>query len=197
MAAKFMTKHALNIDAIVKTFTPLWRSCNGFKIRNIVNHRILFVFDDEFEVENIIHGEPWNFDKHLVIMEQFEVSNLVDTLKFDKTMFWVQVHGIPYKYMNVKVAKKIYEVLVKVIHSTNPAETDGGNFLRVRVIMDISSPLCRGRVIALASGEKIWVSFKYERLPNICYWCGCFNHDDKDCGLWLESGGSLTEEKKQ
>ena len=125
LAAKFMTKHALNIDAIIKTFTPLWRSCNGFKIRNIVNHRILYFFDDEFEVENIIHGEPWNFDKHLVIMEQFEVSNLVDTLKFDKTMFWVQVHGIPYKYMNVKAAEKIYEVLVKVIHSTNPAETDG------------------------------------------------------------------------
>ena len=58
LAAKFMTKHALNIDAIAKTFTPLWRSCNGFKIWNIGDHRILFVFDDKFEVENIIHGEP-------------------------------------------------------------------------------------------------------------------------------------------
>ena len=69
--------------------------------------------------------------------------------------------------------------------------------MRVRVIMDISLPLCRGRVIALVNGEKIWVSFKYKHLPNICYWCGSFNHDDKDCGLWLESGGNLTEEKKQ
>ena len=96
-----------------------------------------------------------------------------------------------------KAAEKICEVLGKVIHSTNPAEIDGGNFMRVRVIMDISLPWCRGCVIALANGEKIWVSFKYERLPNICYWCGCFDHDDKDCGLWLESGGSLTKEKKQ
>ena len=96
-----------------------------------------------------------------------------------------------------KAAEKICEVLGKVIHSTNPAEIDGGNFMRVRVIMDISLPWCRGCVIALANGEKIWVSFKYERLPNICYWCGCFDHDDKDCGLWLESGGSLMEEKKQ
>ena len=94
-------------------FTPIWRSRNSIKIWNIGDHRILFVFDDKFEVENIIHGEPWNLDKHLVVMERYEVSNPVDTLKFDRTMFWVQVHGIPYKYMNVKVAEKIYEVLGK------------------------------------------------------------------------------------
>ena len=178
-----MTKRALNIDSITKTFTPLWWLRNGFKIRYIGDHRILFVFDDKSEVENIIHGEPWNFDKHLVVMEWYEVRNLVDTLKFDRTMFWVQVHGIPYKYMNVKAVEKIWKVLGKVIHSIDPYETDGGNFMKVRVIMDISLPLCRGLVIALANGEKIWVSFKYECLPNICYWCGCFDSDDKDCGL--------------
>ena len=35
------------------------------------------------------------------------------------------------------------------------------------------------------------MSFKYERLPNICYWCGCLTHSDKDCDLWLDSEGTL------
>ena len=28
-------------------------------------------------------------------------------------------------------------------------------------------------------GEKLWVTFKYERLPIVCYICGRFGHDDK------------------
>ena len=69
--------------------------------------------------------------------------------------------------------------------------------MRVRVTLDVYQPLCRGRVIKLKEGGKTWVNFKYERLPNICYWCGCFDHSDKDCDLWIQSKGSLQLESQQ
>ena len=39
--------------------------------------------------------------------------------------------------------------------------------------------------------------FKYERLLNICYWCGLVSHDDKECSLWLISKGSLKADDQQ
>ena len=45
--------------------------------------------------------------------------------------------------------------------------------------------------------KKTWITFKYERLPNICYWCGRLDHNDRDCEIWLESEGSLTKNQKQ
>ena len=63
--------------------------------------------------------------------------------------------------------------------------------------MDFSQPLCRERVVSLEEGGQVWVSFKYEQLPNICYWCGWLDHDDKDCPLWIKSKGSFRRQDKQ
>ena len=70
-------------------------------------------------------------------------------------------------------------------------------FFLVRVMLDVTLPLCRGRVITLPSGEKRWIRFKYERLLSLCYWCGCLNHDDRDCELWVQSNGTLTLDQQQ
>ena len=68
---------------------------------------------------------------------------------------------------------------------------DGGNFMRVQVSIDLGLTLCQGRLISLNGNKDVWVSFKYKRLPNICYRCGRLTHDDRDCDLWIESEGTL------
>ena len=52
-------------------------------------------------------------------------------------------------------------------------------------------------MVSLDSGKELWVNFKYERLPNLCFWCGCLMHDDQDGHLWVESEGNLLAESKQ
>ena len=63
--------------------------------------------------------------------------------------------------------------------------------------IDILQPLCRGRKARRADGKEFWISFKYERLPNYCYWCGRLTHAEKECELWLRSKGSLRCETQQ
>ena len=67
----------------------------------------------------------------------------------------------------------------------------------VRVQVDITKPLGRGRKIGLSDGEESQVSFKYECLPNLCYWCGNLTHQDRDCSLWQRRKGTLKEGDQQ
>lgn len=73
------------------------------------------------------------------------------------------------KFMNPTVAEGLCEIVGQVQSQPNSKTEECGGFMRVRVLADISQPLCRGRVISLDDDKELWVSFKYERLPNICY----------------------------
>ena len=168
--AKFLTKRSLNVEAIAKTFNPLWRTRNGFKIQNLGDHKILFTFENKADVGRILSEELWSSDKHLVVMQRYERACPLKDLKFEKATFWVQLHGLPFRFMTKGAAEKICYTVGVVITTTDPLSSDGGNFMRVQVTIDISLPLCRGRLISI--NKDTWVSFKYERLSNLCYWCG-------------------------
>ncbi|XP_030936213.1 uncharacterized protein At4g02000-like [Quercus lobata] len=197
LAVKFLTKRALNIDAIAKTFTPLWRAKNGFKIQKEADQVVLFTFDDASEMDKIVAAEPWSFDKHLMVMQTYDKEIDLAVMEFKWATFWVQIHDLPIRFRSRRVAEKICEGIGKVNAMSDENESEGDGFVRIRVTIDVSKPLCCGRVISLDSGKELWVSFKYERLPNICYRCGCLTHDDRDCDQWAEPAGSESKDSQQ
>ena len=68
-------------------------------------------------------------------------------------------------------------------------------FMRVRVALPISKPIRWGGFIAGSDGGKSWVSFKYERLPLFCHYCGILGHDLKHCAAHcaVEKAGGRIE----
>ena len=84
----------------------MWRAKRGFKIQNIGDHNILFSFEDKDNVDRIIGSEPWSFDKHFVAMQRYDNDRPLEDIKYDRTTFWVQVHGLPLRYMTIEAAEK-------------------------------------------------------------------------------------------
>ncbi|KAL0015534.1 hypothetical protein SO802_002603 [Lithocarpus litseifolius] len=90
LAAKFLTKRALNIDVIAKTFTLLWRSKNGFKVKQDGDHVVLFTFNNKEELDKILAAKPWSFDKHLMVLRRYNKDIDLFDMKFNLVTFWVQ-----------------------------------------------------------------------------------------------------------
>nr|POE70499.1 hypothetical protein CFP56_22899 [Quercus suber] len=51
LAGKFFTKRVLNVDAVARTFKPLWRVSGELKIRDLGENILLFEFDDNLDME--------------------------------------------------------------------------------------------------------------------------------------------------
>ena len=99
--------------------------------------------------------------------------------------------------MMIEVVISLGETMGLVLKPKDEAEMRGGQFMRVRVVVDVTKPLCRGRMITWDQGRDRWVYFLYKRLPKFCYWCGFLSHDDKECMVWLNSKESLSKEEQQ
>lgn len=66
-----------------------------------------------------------------------------------------------------------------------------GEFMRIRVCLDVSKSLLRGKKTCVGSSQPIWVRFTYERLPNLYYICGLLGHSHRDCDHWTEATNEL------
>lgn len=111
------------------------------------NNVVLFDFQLEVDAEKVLLGELWSFDRHLVVMERYDGSSLVNTLKFGTTNFWVQLHNLPYSFMTTEAATSIGETLRAVSIPRDKTKMRRGSFMRVRVVVDITKPLCRRRIV--------------------------------------------------
>ncbi|KAK7858174.1 uncharacterized protein CFP56_013819 [Quercus suber] len=198
LVVKFFTKRRPNMEAITRTLRSMWQSGGAFEIRELGSNTALLLFDDEADVQRILLQGPWTFDKYLIGVYRPGNDASVEDAVFDRASFWVQIHGLPIRRMNKATAEAIGQTLgiVESVDQSNSGDCRGW-CIRVRVNIDISQPLCLGRMVNMGGSKPDWISFQYDRLPIFCYWCGLLNHDEKDCSLWLRSKRSLRKEEQQ
>ncbi|GMY34262.1 putative leucine-rich repeat receptor-like protein kinase [Fagus crenata] len=72
-----------------------------------------------------------------------------------------------------------------------------GSSLQVGLSIDVTKPIPRGRLVTFQSLGQMWISFKYERLPWLCFHYSILGHLEKDCVTKLRCGGKNIGETKQ
>lgn len=80
ITAKFFTRQVLNMEAIARTFKHLWQTKKGFEVKDMGNHVVLFFFLDGSDVDRVLLGEPWSYNKYLVSLCRLEKNVAVRDL---------------------------------------------------------------------------------------------------------------------
>ncbi|RYR13556.1 hypothetical protein Ahy_B04g070486 [Arachis hypogaea] len=73
---------------------------------------------------------------------------------------------------------------------------DQTRFLKATVTVNIHKPLLKGENLGSKEDGLIWVDFRYERLPNFCYYCGVIGHEENNCASAVEDQEKGTNRSK-
>jgi hypothetical protein len=189
LLVKLFTLKTFNIEAFKTSLRSQWKMDKMPLVRQVGANLFMFVFHSVEALERVLFMRPWSYDKHLVLIKRFEGDAQPQSVQFTHESFWIRVHNLPIKSMTQEVGENIGMAIGKVDKvDIPPGEMGWGRFLRIRVSIDITKPLPRGKRVRFEEDEAFWVFFQYERLPTFCYRCGKLGHSDKDCHLNYAQG---------
>ena len=208
LIGKFLTCKAFNKMAAKNTIRRAWGLENQLHILEVGPNLFQFKFNSEFDMSRVLRGGPWTFDNQLLMIKRWRKGMTATNIKWDTASIWVQIWGAPFDMISPVVAERIGSRLGVVEEVEKRRRQEEQNlFMRVRIALPITKPLRRGGYIAGTDGERTWVTYKYERLPMFCHFCGLLGHDirhcadhfaaEKDCGEieyqygdWLKASGN-------
>ena len=198
LLGKLITERYFNKAALKSTMLRLWREGRGILVQDHGDNLFVFQFKDEFERKRVVNGSPWLFDKYLLALNEFDGSCPTTQIQFACSIFWVQLHGVPLFYMTKQTGERIGKQLSSVEEVDVPENgVRWGSSLRVGLSIDVTKPIPRGRLVTFQSIGQMWISFKYERFPWLCFHCSILGHLEKGCVTKLRCGGKNIGETKQ
>lgn len=182
VVGKVLTTKPVNRDGFRRNMKNIWVTSGGMSIESLGTNQFIFHFVHEEDKRRILTGGPWHYDNALILTVEPKGVGEISKIEFRKATFWVQFHNIPILCMNKATALFLGNMIGKVKDIDTGDDGDClGNFMRVRVEIDVTKPLERCSNVELFEGEEVTVLLKYERLPDYCFDCGLLGHTDKEC----------------
>ncbi|OMO67876.1 reverse transcriptase [Corchorus capsularis] len=184
LIGRSLSRKPINIDILRSVLYKIWRLNHAFQVSELGEKLYLFRFERVGEMNRILLQQPWNFNKALIVLNEFDGSSPPDAINLDWCSFWVHIYGLPFACMTAETGLSIGKQ-IGIVEEVNLCgdKATWGKFLRVRISMNITKPLKRGTKVQLPLQGISVVMFKYEKLPDFCFVCGCLTHIETECEI--------------
>lgn len=181
IVGKLLSERLVSKETIRSTLLRWWRPKGTFIFKVLGGNLFLIEFAEAKDKARVLEGRPWDFEGYLFLVEDFDGRISPSEFTFDRASFWVRMSNLPLACMGREVGFKLGAAVGRVEEVDTDKDGIGwGEFLRVKVNIDLYKPLSRGRMIKF-DGKSRLIGFKFERLPKFCYHCGVICHGIEGC----------------
>ncbi|XP_021769544.1 uncharacterized protein LOC110733503 [Chenopodium quinoa] len=176
LVGKLLTRRPFNVESMKRTLLNVWKIINNVAIRMVETNLFVFQFFSEDDKRRVMDGCPWFLIKKLLLPTEIVGEEKPSEVCFKNSPFWTRIRDVPFNKRSADFAYEIGEHLGGFLELDDSDPLGWNEYLRVKILVDISKPLRRGVKIANGSQSSKWCSIQYERLAEFCYNCGRMDH---------------------
>lgn len=195
LVGELMTTKPFRREALVAMVRSLWIPAADQSNRSLMTisdldggKRFLFSFKRASDLKWVVGGTPWSFEKALLAVAVTDGKEDPLAVSLHKQLFWIRVRGLPPIYLEdgrvESTGKFIGDALGEHVRSMRGRGSGGvlGNYLRMRVGIDITKPMQAG-INFRPAGDIVsrYYELEYEHLPFFCLFCGLLDHTGGGC----------------
>ncbi|KAM6586913.1 hypothetical protein CsatA_009518 [Cannabis sativa] len=184
----FITAGAMDFPSMQQTLAALWKPGKGVYIKELDANRFLFQFFHEIDINRVIEGNPWYFNRKALIISRMKDNSNPRCITLDTLDLWVQIHDLQTGCMTSTILQAVGNYIGTFVE-TCPNNFMGiwRDYMRIRVTIDLSKPLKRRMRLRKLDEEWFWITFKYENVPTFCFICGMLGHSERYCAKLFDT----------
>ena len=163
---KLLVDRNQNQRALKNTLRSTWKMSLDLRIVEVGNNVLQFKFSSMYQLEWMERNGPWNFDNNHLLLCQWTRGLSSANLIFTHAPFWIQIWGLPFKYMTEEAGHDIDIKIGRVIEVDKRSwQVDQAKFMRVRIDVPIEKPLRRGGYVTNMDRDRCWVPLNMSDYP--------------------------------
>ncbi|GAU39328.1 hypothetical protein TSUD_60790 [Trifolium subterraneum] len=182
LVGRFVHDRPIRFNSMKACLADVWRPVKGMTVKEATQGLYLFKFFHPLDVEEVLKGGPWTFDSFTLIIDRLKIGVTLQDIPLFHVNFWVQIHDVPLGMMLETVGKGLANYIGEFVeYDKNNNTSFWRKYMRVKVRVDVRSPLKIEKKIKLNGGNGGVVKFKYEKLGLFCFVCGRLGHAENKC----------------
>ncbi|XP_059436749.1 uncharacterized protein LOC132169801 [Corylus avellana] len=154
LVGKLVSERLVSKEIIKLKIIKGWRSTGSLSFKVLGDNLFLIEFEHSWDKSRVLEGRPWIFEGSLFAVEDFDGVTPPAEIEFDKVSFWVRMINLPLACMCKEVGFQIGASVGSVEEvDTDEQDIGWGEYLRVKIRIDLKKPLSRGRILKSWEGR--------------------------------------------
>ncbi|KAM0892958.1 hypothetical protein ACQ4PT_025431 [Festuca glaucescens] len=160
---KVHTSRSFSAEALFEKMKAVWNLSHDPIFREAGENLFIFQMHCLGDWKKVVHQGPWTFRGWGVLIEDYDGLSDSEDFVFGGLHVWSQIHGIHELYRKQEVVDDLARRVGKVKEvQMSPKLFYEGNYVRIRVKLDITRPLMRFVSLTLPEGRRR-LAVKYEK----------------------------------